>query len=285
MGCTMSSTAAKLNWKRRLVQVVSLGLLGEFAFYGVFRCPFAVPYVGCGSCPVMQCPGRKWYLPIWGAILASALLFGRAFCGWACPGGLVSNLLGTMAPVRSRVRGVAGRALRSGKYIVLAAALAAWLIWNNPRLAVPIRTGDFFQSVGLTFEHAGWLWFWRSMIVVAAIVAGMVVSHAWCRFLCPTGGILELFNRFALLRYRKTAECNDCGACEPACVMGTRPDEVNCTNCGDCASKCPMDAIRLARVSRAPAASARPGCGGTVSLIEPSAGATSRPGNRSKNGE
>jgi ferredoxin-type protein NapH len=239
----MPDTTTTIHWKRRLAQIAALAVLGEFAFYGIFRCPFAVPYVGCGNCPVMQCPGRKWYLPIWGAILASAILFGRAFCGWACPGGLMADLLGKMTPIRRRLTGLGGALLHGGKYVVLAAALLTWLVWSNPRWAVPIRTGQFFESIGLTFEHAKPLWLWRSGVMLAAIVLGVAFSHVWCRFLCPTGGVLELFNRIALFRYRKRGTCNDCGACTAACALGTRPAEANCTDCGDCVPMCPVRAI------------------------------------------
>ncbi|MCK5423045.1 MAG: 4Fe-4S binding protein, partial [Deltaproteobacteria bacterium] len=76
------------QWKRRLTQCAFLVFLGEFSFYGIFRCPFAVPYVSCGNCPVIQCPGRKLWLAFWIILPVSAIIFGRAFCGWACPGGL-----------------------------------------------------------------------------------------------------------------------------------------------------------------------------------------------------
>ena len=110
----------KVHWIRRLCQVVSLAVLGEFAFYGVFRCPFAVPYVSCGDCPVVQCPGRKLWIPVWIAILASGIVIGRGFCGWACPAGLVADLLGKAARLKSWLKGTAERLVPAGKYAVLA---------------------------------------------------------------------------------------------------------------------------------------------------------------------
>lgn len=247
----MAEKTRTMNWKRRLAQVASLVLLGEFAFYGVFRCPFTVPYVSCGNCPVVQCPGRKWYLPIWGTLLVSAVVFGRAFCGWACPGGLVSDLLGKAALFRRKVVGVADRVLSAGKYVVLAGALVAWLIFDNPRWAIPIRTGGFFGSVGLTFEHARGLWIGRTVVVLVAIGLGVAISHAWCRYLCPTGGVLEGMNRLALFRYYKDGRCDNCEACATVCNLETRPAESNCNNCGDCAGVCPVDAIKVKNAASA----------------------------------
>ena len=72
---------------RRLVQIAALAVMGQWSFYGIFRCPFIVPYVSCQNCPVLTCHGRLFTLfnGVWLLIPASAILFGRAFCGWACP--------------------------------------------------------------------------------------------------------------------------------------------------------------------------------------------------------
>lgn len=101
------------NWKRRLVQLVSLGIIGEWSFYGIFRCPFAVPYIGCGNCPVIQCPGRSLWMWGWILIGLSAVLFGRVFCGWVCPGGLVSEILSMGAFFKNKINRIASSFLAS----------------------------------------------------------------------------------------------------------------------------------------------------------------------------
>lgn len=235
----------KIQWKRRLVQLISLSVIGEFSFYGIFRCPFAVPYVSCHSCPVIQCPGRKLWFPVWLAILASAVLFGRAFCGWACPGGLVSEILSKFSLLKKKIKGRLEVILGLMKYGILAGVLYLMFLANNPRWAIPIRIGDFFNSVSLTFAHANNLWLIRTIIVLAALALAVLIPHFWCRYLCPTGGCLEIFRKFSLYKYFKTHDCNDCGKCREVCNMETRPNEINCTNCGDCHGSCPEDAIQL----------------------------------------
>ena len=247
MSETREKRERKVHWARRFSQVVFAVLLGEFAFYGIFRCPFAVPYVSCGNCPVVQCPGRKWWIPVWVAILASAIVFGRAFCGWACPAGLISDLLGKAASLKRSLEGAAEVVLSAGKYVVLIASVVVFIVWDNPRWAIPIRTGDFFNSVKLTFEHADGLWKWRTAFILATIGLGIVVSHLWCRYLCATGGILEILNRITIFRYHRAASCDDCEECRDVCPMQSRPAETNCNNCGDCVKVCPVDAIEFGR--------------------------------------
>ena len=234
---------------RRLSQAGFIGILGQWSFYGIFRCPFVVPYVSCRNCPVITCHGRLFamFWGFWLLLPLSVILFGRAFCGWACPGGLVNQLLGKIAPFKLRTGNFVIRFGRAGLYIGLLVASAVYFYLGQPRSNIPIRTGDFFQSVGLTFEHAGTLWLVRSFIVIGLLALGLLFANVWCRFACPTGGMIETVKRLSLFRFYKTQACNDCDKCLGACEMGTRPGEPNCTNCGDCRDVCPAGAIRFGR--------------------------------------
>lgn len=243
------SAPFRLTVLRRLSQTAMLLLLGQWSFYGIFRCPFLVPYISCRDCPVVTCHGRLFsmFWGFWLLLPVSAILFGRAFCGWACPGGFVSQLLGKAAPFKLRVRNILMRWAPAGLYLGLAATLAAWFVYGQFRANVPIRVGGFFESVGLTFEHSGALWLVRTFIVIGLLAAGFIAANAWCRFACPTGSLLDLIRRISFFGFHKTSACNGCNACLKACEMGTRPGEVNCTNCADCIDVCPVDAIRFGK--------------------------------------
>ena len=234
-----------VQWQRRITQGAFLIFLGEFAFYGIFRCPFAIPYVSCGNCPVIQCPGRKLWFGFWIILPVSAIIFGRFFCGWACPGGLVSELLGKVSLVRGKMRGALEKILSSGKYLMVAASLVVLFFLNNPRWAIPIRFGDFFSSVKLTFEHADSLWLTRTLFILSGLALAILIPGFWCRYLCPTGGILEAFRKFSLFKYFMTKDCDYCDKCREVCDLETRPSEANCTNCGACDTICPVDAIKV----------------------------------------
>lgn len=239
-----------LHWWRRLIQTAMLAVLGQWSFYGIFRCPFMIPYVSCQNCPVLTCHGRLLTL-FWGFWLLlplSILLFGRAFCGWACPGGLVVQLASKLAPFRLPGKHLLIRwRLSWGKYLGLALALSVWLALGQPREAIPIRVGEFFTSVALTVEHANLVWLVRTGVVLAMLALGLLVAGAWCRFVCPTGGLLEALKGISLFKVYTTDACNHCDKCLRACEMATRPAETNCTNCGDCLSSCPAHAIHIGR--------------------------------------
>jgi len=234
-----------LNIKRRISQIVFLIILGEFSFYGIFRCPFAVPYTECGSCPVVQCPGKKLWLSFWILLPISILLFGRGFCSWACPGGLFSDLVSKISLLKNKISKTADKALSCLKYIVLLPCIAYIFLLNNPRWAIPIRTGEFFNSIKLTFEHADTLWIYRTVFIIGGFALILLIPHFWCRYLCPTGGLLEMFKKISFIKYLMTDKCTPCNTCKKDCAMETRPGKINCTNCGDCSDSCPVDAITL----------------------------------------
>lgn len=235
------------NIPRRLSQIFFLVVLGEFTFYGIFRCPFAVPYTECGSCPVVQCPGKKLWAGFWLLLPVTVLLFGRGFCSWACPGGLFSDMVSKISLLKDKIGRGFEKVASLAKYAVLAAGLVYVFLLFNPRWAIPIRTGDFFNSVKLTFEHADPLWLARTIFILAGFFLILLIPHFWCRYLCPTGGMLELLKKVSLFRYRMTERCNQCNLCRTACSVETRPGEINCTNCGDCKGSCPVEAIELKR--------------------------------------
>jgi polyferredoxin len=186
----------------------------------------------------------------WLLLPISVLVFGRAFCGWACPGGLVTQLLSLVAPIKMRVRNMFSRIIPSFKYIGLGIALYVWLIWGQPREIVPIRVGEFFSSIVLTFEHANPIWLFRTFFVLGFVALSLLLANAWCRFACPTGGLLEILRPLSQFRVYKNERCDHCDSCLKICEMGTRPAEINCTNCCDCLSVCPQDAIKIGNPRR-----------------------------------
>ncbi len=238
-----------LVWVRRLTQTGMLAVLGQWSFYGIFRCPFPVPFVDCQVCPVITCYGRiaSIFWGFWLLLPLSVIVFGRVFCGWLCPGGFVNQLIGKLSFAKIRTRNRFTKLAPYGLFAALAIALLLWFGLGNPRSMVPIRVGEFWPSIRLSFEHAFSPWLLRTIVVVVLVAAGLAIANLWCRFACPTGGLLELLKHISLFRVFKTKACNGCNACLKVCEMGSRPNEANCTNCGDCLGSCPVDAIKVGR--------------------------------------
>lgn len=230
---------------RRIVQLIMVGGLGKWAFYGIFRCPFLVPFVNCQSCPVLTCWGRltAYFYTAWLIIPISAILVGRAFCGWVCPVGFVNQVLGKAAIFKLRSRKKILRFGQLGMALLIVACAYIYFIMDNPRMMIPIRTGEVFNSIYLSFQHASPFWLARTIFIIVLIIGSLIVANAWCRFICPAGGLFEIVKKISLFGIRKTSACDNCDACLRICEMGTRPEEMNCNNCGSCLHVCHNNAI------------------------------------------
>ena len=79
----------------------------------------------------------------------------------------------------------------------------------------------------------------------------LVSRRAWCRYLCPTGGLLALLSRPAMLKIHKTeTECRDgCSVCQQVCPIQINPksdmEVKDCFQCGTCVSRCPDNLLHF----------------------------------------
>lgn len=244
-----------MSWKpiariRNIVQLGGMVLLGEWLFVGTLRCPYGVPFMSCGSCPVKSCPGTWLQTWVIGLLVISGLVIGRVFCGWVCPMGVIQDVLGRLPKLRAVKRPRFGRIdrwLKGLKYVMLAVTLLAFYTVNE-RFSIPVRTASTWDFEGV---RVAWLTYdavsrTRVVIILAGIVLGLVVTRAWCRYLCPLGAVLTIGNRIGLLRLRKNpAVCTGCGRYPRECRTYTTPGTADCVVCGDCVEGCPRHGVVL----------------------------------------
>lgn len=89
----------------------------------------------------------------------------------------------------------------------------------------------------------------------ALVLVGMLlVMRFWCRFLCPFGAFLAIFNRLSLFGLKHNPEfCGFCKSeCTQSCPMGmvvVKKQKLNnesagdCVRCGECIKSCPNSAL------------------------------------------
>jgi polyferredoxin len=70
------------------------------------------------------------------------------------------------------------------------------------------------------------------------------VERYWCKYLCPLGAVLAVFNKLSPLRVAANHErCNDCGRCDHSCPMDIPEPQDNtrsaeCIRCLECLETC-----------------------------------------------
>ncbi len=184
-------------------------------------------------------------------VLGVALVAGRAFCGWMCPLGALQDFIaalsrrlsgdphpvrGKKSPARFPIRptGQIDRGLRWAKYPLLGMILAVSLFATIPPLhnICPARAIFSFDPTPLFL-----------IILAVFFVFSLLVERGSCKYLCPMGALLAIFNKISPLRLARESGCNHCGRCDSECSMGIQAvpdnlDDPECVRCLECLETC-----------------------------------------------
>jgi len=173
------------------------------------------------------------------------LVFGRAWCGYACWTAMILDFLPFKIPQGKRKKG-----LGYLRYVHFAASLILVLtLWY-------ITTNGTWQN-GSVIE---WQLFLIGNILYFAL--GIILAfafkdnRAFCKYLCPIPTVQKLGSRFALLKIEiDNKSCIDCKLCEKNCPMniqlltyknrGQRILSTECILCGTCINVCPKNAVQV----------------------------------------
>jgi polyferredoxin len=156
------------------------------------------------------------------AFLATSLLARKAFCGWLCPIGTISEYLWKFGRQTFRRTWALPKwldiPLRSLKYILL--GLFAYAVLGMSAEAIDA----FLQGPYGQVADVKMLNFFRYLSTGAAItiaflvLASVFVQNFWCRYFCPYGAMMGLVALLSPMRIRRTPEkCIDCAKCAKAC--------------------------------------------------------------------
>lgn len=199
------------------------------------------------------------YVVGWMGLLAVA--FGRLICGWACPFGLLQELLHKIPSPKFGVP----KALAWGKYVVLVLLVIVLplTVLNEFQVGEPwfckwlCPAGTLEAGIPMLLlmpdlrPAAGMLYAFKVTLLAAVLLWSVAASRPFCRTLCPLGAFYGLFNRFGLIRLKFTADnCTKCGACHQVCPVDIRvnetPDSAECIRClRCCVEACRFDALAL----------------------------------------
>jgi NosR/NirI family nitrous oxide reductase transcriptional regulator len=176
-----------------------------------------------------------------GYTLVSVVLIGRGvFCGWLCPFGALQELLGQLSRALRVPQWNPSAALEKrlwlGKYIAAATVLILVMTQVDPSGAT-LEIEPFKTAITSKFTRA-----WPYVTYAVALLAiGLFSERAYCRFLCPLGGVLAFLDRLHLLNLlKRRPECgNPCHLCERSCPVRAiektgKIVTAECFQCLDC---------------------------------------------------
>ena len=186
--------------------------------------------------------------------LALTLLFGRVWCGWLCPLGML--LEWARFPSATRRSQSLHPRWRTVKYILLIVILAMSLLGSLTLLIldpITLLTRTMTTVLLPALNHAvtaveramfsvGFIrpaidWIERVLrgpvlpviqpafsgsafvllLFLSILALNALADRFWCRYLCPLGALLGLLSKVALFRPAVRPACNRCGHCTGAC--------------------------------------------------------------------
>ncbi|MBN1551325.1 4Fe-4S binding protein [bacterium] len=205
------------------------------------------------------CATGERNLALFVGLLFLTVLSRKAFCGWVCPIGAISEWIykGTkymfrglgkrndiyrnipMEPTRKL-----DRRLRWIRLPVLLLILG-FTFWTGELI---FRGFDPYYVLFSFHGHDVKMW---SYAIIGIVLLGIFIfPMAWCRYLCPLGVALWPFSKIGRLTIARSVEkCIRCGECSRACPHNLPVDEVaevnsgECTLCLECVHVCPKEDI------------------------------------------
>jgi len=281
------SSIGNLQYVRHVVQFLALLFLNGKIF-GLAATGIIVPYLHCTEAPFSTVHGAyesleytiargMFPLLVLGVIYLTAVTVGRVFCGWACPMGLVQDILSYLPFKKHRLSSTASNQFKDLKWAILAfsifsVCIVAWRRSSSTFAEDPIGvfSGSPFSVIspsGTLFAYIPWMMLWNSNvlataglsawlkmgILVAVLVPSIYVPRFFCRFLCPMGALMEPVSKYKLLRIHRQSKLpreklnlllND------VCPMGVQIakeddsefiDHPACIHCGKCVTEDPKN--------------------------------------------
>ena len=178
-----------------------------------------------------------------------ALIAGPLFCGWICPLGSFQEWLGKLG---KRLWGNKFNAfipiridnnLRYFRYIVLVLVLVATAI------SAQLVFSDYDPYHALFRFYSGEIPVSAFTVLGIVILASLFLDRPFCKYACPYGALLGIFNFFSLFPIRRnTSKCINCKSCDRSCPMNIMVSTSKtirnhqCITCLKCTSEysCPI---------------------------------------------
>ena len=173
-------------------------------------------------------------------IMLATLLYGRIWCGWACPQTVLSDLTRLIMKLSDRPAGrpVLSAVLSQSFVFLFSSIVSASIVWYfvSPYEMIPrIISG----ALG-PWTFGSW-----ALFTVLIYLDLAFVRRKFCSFVCPYARLQSAFFDHKTLTIafdaRRSDECMDCEACVKACpseIDIRKGLQVECINCAECIDAC-----------------------------------------------
>lgn len=181
--------------------------------------------------------------------LILAIGFGPVICGWVCPLGSFQEWLSKIGrkifgkKFNTFVPENIDKKLRYLRYFFLIMVLYQTAVTGKLMFQ---DIDPFYALFNLWSEEVA---IQAYIILGVTILLSLFVERPWCKYICPYGAFLGIFNFFRIFKIRRAeSTCISCKACDRACPMNISVSKSNavtdhqCISCLKCTSEnnCPI---------------------------------------------
>jgi len=153
-------------------------------------------------------------------VLGLTLLFGPVFCGWICPFGTVQEFIGKIGRkiFKKRYNNFIplklDRLLRYLRYVILI------LVVVNTAISGKLLFANFDPYFALFNIWSSEVTRLSLLVLGLVLIGSLFVERPWCKYLCPLGALLGIFNLFRIVKLKRNEKtCINCKACDRVCPM------------------------------------------------------------------
>ena len=206
---------------KKFLRARDISLILSIPVIGLYlSSPFSILHVF--NLVLLRPSSSMLWLIILASTIISIIIAGRLYCGWLCPFGALSELIGRLPFKKWLIPVETDDRWRDLKYILLGAA--AFVVFISKR----VEFGNYEAYVTLFSFHGNYL-AWS--LVVITLLANLKVERFWCRYLCPVAALTGMLSR----KDTGYPSRNDC-------PMGNKPMPLisECIRCNRCYKKSPL---------------------------------------------
>ena len=191
---------------------------------------------------------------VFSLLLLGALLLGRAYCGWLCPGAGCQEAIAT-----ARTKTVTKANFT--KWLI-------WIPWVSAIIILAIRRGgyeriDFFYGTlhGLSVTGVQPLIIYLSVLSLIVVPSFLVGKRSFCHHICWMSPFMisgrkirNMFNWPSLQLTATGSNCTHCHTCTQNCPMSlpvekmvkqSKMENAECILCGSCVDGCKSNAVQF----------------------------------------
>jgi len=248
-----------LSRLRHITQIITF-IVSNLGFTSLLKTGLIYPFFYCYGCPLASAgcpigtlqhfviiPAIPFYLL--GTLGVYGTVFGRAFCGWACPFGALQDMVGTFGKRKRKLR-----PFTYSKFAMLLIVIVLAWITMDTFFCKLCPAGSLFAALPAPFFlpslRLGFFFYVHIATLLLTILLVLLFSRFWCRYLCPVATI-GVFNKLSFLTISlDPTKCTECSRCLNVCPMGIDKlsdigSSSDCILCGKCVEACQTNALRM----------------------------------------